>query len=169
MRGAWIGAPRRKPGPMKKLLARHPALFARFMSLWPPFVGAGIRVDHIAPDWREVRSSLRLNLSNRNYVGTHFGGSLFAMTDPFLMLMLANLLGRDYRVWDQAAEITFLKPGTGKVQAVFQVTDRDLAEIRAACAGGRKHLREFVVEITDQVGETVATVRKVIYVRLKPR
>ena len=76
---------------MKKTLARYPALFARFMSLWPPFLGAGIRVDHIAPDWREVRSSLKLNFFNRNYVGTHFGGSLFAMTDPFLMLMLANL------------------------------------------------------------------------------
>lgn len=139
------------------------------MSLWPPFVGAGITVDHIAPDWREVRSSLRLNLFNRNYVGTHFGGSLFAMTDPFLMLMLANVLGPDYWVWDQAAEITFVKPGTGKVQAVFQVTDGDLEEVRAACAGGRKHLQEFMVDITDRQGQKVATVRKVIYVRLKKR
>jgi acyl-coenzyme A thioesterase PaaI-like protein len=114
-----------------------------------------------------VRSSLRLNVFNRNYVGTHFGGSLFAMTDPFLMLMLANLLGPQYRVWDQAAEITFLRPGTGRVEAVFRVTEGDLEQIRKACAGGRKHLREFTVDVTDRQGQTVATVRKVIYVRLK--
>jgi acyl-coenzyme A thioesterase PaaI-like protein len=152
---------------MKKLVARRPALFARLMSLWPPFFWAGIRVDFIAPDWREVHTSLTLRFFNSNYVGTHFGGSLFAMADPFYMIMLANLLGRDYRVWDQAAEITFLKPGKGKVEAVFRVTDQDLAEIRAACSTGEKYLRDFTVDITDQAAEKVATVRKVVYVRLK--
>lgn len=75
------------------------------MSLWPPFLGAGIRVRHISPDWREVTVELRQRWYNRNYIGTHFGGSLFAMTDPFHMLMLMRHLGREYRVLDQGAEV----------------------------------------------------------------
>ena len=70
------------------------------MNLWPPFLGAGIRVRHIAPDWSEVRVELRQGLLNRNYVGTHYGGSLFSMTDPFYALMLMHLLGSRYLVWD---------------------------------------------------------------------
>jgi hypothetical protein len=68
------------------------------MNLWPPFRGAGVRVRHIAPDWREAHVELKFGLLNRNYVGTHFGGSLYAMTDPFYMLMLIHLLGPDYVV-----------------------------------------------------------------------
>ena len=54
---------------------------------------------------------MRLRFYNRNYVGTHYGGNLFTMTDPFHMIMLMHRLGPGYNVWDQKAEITFLKPG----------------------------------------------------------
>jgi hypothetical protein len=66
----------------------------RWISLWPPFLGAGIRVKHIAADMKAVDVEMKLRFWNANYVGTHFGGSLFAMTDPFYMLMvMANLDG----------------------------------------------------------------------------
>jgi hypothetical protein len=48
-----------------------------------PFRGAGIVVTALAADWRHARVVLRERALNRNYVGVHFGGSLFAMTDPF--------------------------------------------------------------------------------------
>jgi hypothetical protein len=68
------------------------------MNLWPPFLFSGVHVAEIAPDWRYARVELRLRPWNRNYVGTHFGGNLFAMTDPFWMLLLMHCLGRDYYV-----------------------------------------------------------------------
>ena len=58
------------------------------MNLWPPFLCTGIHVERIARDWRSARVALRMRPWNRNYVGTHFGGSLFAMTDPFWMLLV---------------------------------------------------------------------------------
>jgi hypothetical protein len=64
----------------------------RWINFWPPFLGMGIRIKHIAPDMKAVDVEMKLRFWNANYVGTHFGGSLFAMTDPFYMLMLmANL------------------------------------------------------------------------------
>jgi acyl-coenzyme A thioesterase PaaI-like protein len=141
----------------------------RMLNLWPPFLFAGVHVRAIGEDWRSAEVELRMRRWNRNYVGTHFGGSLFAMTDPFWMLLTLHALGRDYMVWDQAGEIRFLKPGRGTVRAVFRLEDAVLDEIRAAAADGSKQLRWFETDIVDDAGETVARVRKQVYVRLKRR
>ncbi len=148
--------------------AMKPSILRHGMNLWPPFLFAGIHVAAISPDWRHARVELRMRPWNRNYVGTHFGGSLFAMTDPFWMLLLMRLLGREYYVWDQSGAIDFLKPGRGTVSARFDIDDAVLAEIRQATAGGAKYLHWFENEVVDAGGEVVARVRKQVYVRRKP-
>lgn len=144
-------------------------LFRHVVNVWPPFWGAGIRVRVIAADWSYVQVELRQGLLNRNFVGTHFGGSLFAMADPFHMLMLLHLLGKDYVVWDHAAEIEYLKPGRGTVRAEFSVKPEQVGRLRQEAADGSKLLPEFLVEIRDRDAELVARVRKRLYVRLKKR
>ena len=145
----------------------RPATLRWIFNLWPPFVAAGIHVTQLSPDWRHARVELRMRPWNRNYVGSHFGGSLFAMTDPFWMILVKERLGRDYIVWDKAAEIEFVKPGRGTVVAAFDLDDAPLDAIRTATAGGDKHLQWFDTVVTDQGGDVVARVRKQVYVRLK--
>lgn len=145
-----------------------PSTLRRLMNFWSPFRAPGIRVTHWSADWRHVRVELRARRFNRNFVGTHFGGSLYAMTDPFHMLMLMQVLGRDYYVWDQSAEIHFVKPGKGTVRAAFDLDDTALDEIRDATSGGSKTLRWFSVEVLDEDDAVVARVRKQVYVRRKP-
>ena len=140
----------------------------RGLNLWPPFLFAGIHVTEISPDWKRIRVELRMRPWNRNYVKTHFGGSLFAMTDPFRMIPVLHCLGPDYFVWDKAAEIEFVKPGRGTVHAVFTLDDAVLDELRAAAAGGEKVLRWFDADVVDAQGEVVARTRKQLYVRRKP-
>ena len=147
----------------------NPRLIRWGINLWPPFLGAGIRVRHIAPDWSEVRVELRQGLLNRNAVGTHYGGSLFSMTDPFYALMLLHHLGERYLIWDQAASIDFVAPGRGTVRAIFQLTAEVVESIRARAQSGAKVLPEFDVEISDGAGALVARVHKTLYVRLKER
>ncbi len=137
------------------------------LNLWPPFLFAGIHVAAIGDDFRSARVELRMRPWNRNYVGTHFGGSLFAMTDPFWMLMVLHALGDGYIVWDKAATIDFEKPGRGLVHAEFVLDDATLAELRAAAAGGDKVLRWFDAPVRDASGDVVAVVRKQLYVRRK--
>ena len=144
------------------------SLFRHGINLWPPFLFAGIHVTELTPDYRHARVELRMRPWNRNYVGTHFGGSLFAMTDPFWMLLTLHALGRDYYVWDKAAQIEFVKPGRGIVAADFRLDEARLDEIRQAAAGGEKYLPWFENEVVDRQGDVVARVRKQLYVRLKP-
>lgn len=137
------------------------------LNLWPPFLFSGIRVTALAADYRHAHVELRMRPWNRNYVGTHFGGSLFAMTDPFWMLLTMNALGSRYWVWDKAAEIEFVKPGRGTVHADFRLDDRVLAELRQATATGSKTLRWFNTDVVDSEGDVVARLRKQLYVRRK--
>jgi len=58
------------------------AAFKRRLSWYPPFLGAGIRVERVSDDFLEIDVAMGLRWFNRNYVGTQFGGSLYAMTDP---------------------------------------------------------------------------------------
>ncbi|MDX2705577.1 DUF4442 domain-containing protein [Streptomyces sp. NPDC001902] len=144
-----------------------PAALRRAITWWPPYLFSGIRVLHIADDWSSARVRLRLHRFNRNYVGTHFGGSLFSMSDPFWMLLVMNRLGRDYLVWDRAAEIEFVSPGKGDVFADFKLTEHRLEEIRELTAGGDKALVWFENDVVADDGTVVARVRKQLYVRRK--
>lgn len=143
-------------------------MFRHGLNLWPPFLATGIHVTHLSPDWRHARVELRLRPWNRNAVGTHFGGSLFAMTDPFWMLLVMRSLGPEYYVWDREASIDFQRPGRGVVHACFDLDDATLSALRDQAAGGGKVLHWFETPIVDAKGEAVAHVRKRIYVRRKP-
>ena len=141
----------------------------RHIGWWPPLLGAGVKLTRLDKDLREADVEMRLTRWNKNYVGVHFGGSLFSMTDPFYMLMLAANLGEEYVVWDKAASIRYRKPGKGRVRAEFRLTEEKLAEIRAAVeADGRYDVR-FLVEIKDEEGGVVAMVERVIYCATKMR
>ncbi|SNC75960.1 Acyl-coenzyme A thioesterase PaaI, contains HGG motif [Marinobacter sp. es.048] len=139
----------------------------RVLSTFAPYIGAGIRVTHIAEDFSTARVEMGQHWYNTNYVGTHFGGSLYSMVDPMYMLLLMRRLGNDYIVWDKSASIDFIRPGKGKVMARFELTDERVDEILAATADGGKVLPEWDVEIVDESGELVARVHKILYVRRK--
>lgn len=139
----------------------------RWINLWPPFLGAGIRVIRIAPDMKAVDVEMKLHWWNANYVGTHFGGSLYAMTDPFYMLMLMANLGRDYIVWDKAGSIRYRRPGRGTVRAEFRLSDAQLDDIRAKLKALPKYEPVFQVEVKDEQGTVIAEVEKLLHIRMK--
>ena len=144
-----------------------PKLFKRIINLYPPYLGAGIKVERISGDWKELHVSMALRWYNRNAVGTHFGGSLYSMVDPHLMLLLIQLLGKEYLVWDKSASIDFVKASKKKVKSVIKVSDEDLEEIRRNTEKGDKYFSKFYIEIRDEGDDLVANVEKVIYVRKK--
>jgi acyl-coenzyme A thioesterase PaaI-like protein len=153
---------------IRSLGAKNPASVLRvLMNIWRPFRGAGIRIREIAPDYRYVRVALVLRWFNRNYVGTQFGGSIYAMVDPFYMLMLMHNLGREYLVWDKGATIDFVAPGKMDLVAEFRIDEVLLSDVRGKTASGEKYVFDLPVEIRDADGALVATVSKKMYVRKK--
>ena len=138
-----------------------------FINLYPPYWGTGITVRSISPDYRETCVQMKMRWYNRNYVKTHFGGSLYAMTDPFFMLMLIHILGDEFVVWDKAAHIDFIKPGQGTVTANFLIKGEQIEKIINNTSDGQKYYPEFSVDIVNEAGEKVARVIKTLYIRKK--
>ena len=143
--------------------------FRRVLNVWPPFFFNSIRVQSISADYSEVKVVLRLRPWNRNYVRSQFGGNLFAMTDPFWMLLVMHQLGNDYFVWDKAGAIDFVAPGREDVYAHFKLDPAVVDQLRAEAADGRKVLHWFETDVVTASGEVIARVRKQVYVRLKPK
>jgi acyl-coenzyme A thioesterase PaaI-like protein len=139
----------------------------RLLGLYGPFLGAGIRIEHASPALDRVRVRMPLRWWNRNLLGTHFGGSLYAMCDPFFLWMLMEALGPGYVVWDKAATIRFRRPARGLVTAEFVMPER-VAEIRAAADAGGKVEPTFTARVVDSNGEVVAEVDKLLHVRRAP-
>ena len=142
-----------------------PRLLRWGMNLWPPFRGAGIRVTRVSENYREIDVELRFRLLKRNYFGTQFGGSMFAMTDPFFALMMLRNLGSDYVVWDKSGSIEYRKPGRGNVFARFVLPASAIDHAKRATAGGEKYEPVFDVHIQDAGGETIAEATKTLYIR----
>ena len=137
--------------------------------VWGPYAGAGIRVTKVAPDFREVETRMKLRWYNKNLVGTHYGGSLFSMTDPLYMIMLVANIGDKHLVWDKKTTIEFVRPGKTEVRAHFKLTQDLIEQIVEEAKDGAPHFVDFKVDVLDAEDKVVAKVDKSLYVRRKPR
>jgi hypothetical protein len=137
----------------------------RMINFYPPLLGAGIQ-SHVV-DEHTIHVGMKLTALNRNIVGVHFGGSLYAMCDPWFMLILMRALGTDYIVWDKAASIQFLQPGRGTVTATFHIPQERIDEIRQQADDGQKIEPMFPVDVLDAQDLAIAHVEKLLYVRKK--
>ena len=134
---------------------------------YPPYIGAGIKLKKVNQDKTRMEVELRKTWFNKNLFGTHFGGSLYAMCDPFYVFIVHNYLGKGYVVWDKSAEIKFIKPATGRVSAIFEISQEKLLQLKGEVDNTGKHTVFFDAKITDEDNEVVAKVRKEIYMRKK--
>jgi acyl-coenzyme A thioesterase PaaI-like protein len=154
------------PGNSFKMPTFHQKVLEKLINFYPPLLGAGIRSQTI--DERTVEVEMKLTPFNRNIVGVHFGGALYAMCDPWFMLILMRLLGEDYIVWDKAASIQFRRPGRGTVKARFHIPAVLVEKIRSDADMSGKIEPTFSVDVTDAHGQIIAHVEKLLYVRRKP-
>ena len=134
-------------------------------NLFPAYWCTGARITYLAEDFREIRIRLPLTWRTRNYVGTIFGGSMYAAVDPMYMMMLIQNLGADYEVWDKSASIRFRKPGRGTLRARFLLPEEELVDIRRTLEEEPTTDRRYTVDLVDGEGEVHATVEKVVHVR----
>lgn len=151
---------------MKPANSRFGKLIRR-VNLYPPYLGMGISVRSCSEDFTRFEVQLRARWYNRNLFGTHFGGSLYSMADPFYVFIITMNLGSGYIVWDKSACIDFLKPAKGTITGVFEIARDRLETIRADVDRLGKNVYEFGTDLVDEGGQVVARVRKTVHVRAR--
>jgi len=141
--------------------------YKKLLNWYPPFIGAGIRLKAYNEKGTSYLVEMKLRWYNRNVYGTHFGGSLYAMCDPFFVFAAYSYFGDDYIIWDKSAAIAFKRPGKGTVQALFEISDARLVQMKQEVDSLGKKTFHFTAEVKDLQGGIVAVVDKEIYIRKK--
>ena len=147
---------------MKKI---SPKMVLKLISYWPPYLFSGIKVLSVSDDLLEVVVRLKSSFWNKNYYGTHYGGSLYSMTDPFFVFMLSHQLGKGYILWDQAAEIKFKKAIKDQVTITFRLNEQDVQKVKEMTAEGRPYRPVYSANIIGPNHELIAEVSKTLYVK----
>ncbi len=147
------------PKRMKRLM--------KLMNWYPPYIGAGIKVKSVNDSATRYEIIMKHRWYNRNIYGSHFGGSLYSMCDPWYVFAVAAYFGDDYIIWDKSASIRYLKPGKGTMKAVFEISPEKLSEMKREVDEAGKKTYHFSTYIYDTSGMEVAEVEKEIYIRKK--
>jgi acyl-coenzyme A thioesterase PaaI-like protein len=142
-------------------------VYRTLLNAWPCLAGTGGRVTHLSEDFTRLKVELPLSWRTRNAVGTIYGGSMYASTDPFYMLMLMRLLGKSYVVWDKGCTIRFKRPAKVTLHADFHVTPEMLDDVKRAVADAGSTEFTWTVRYKDADGVVYAEFDKVLYVATK--
>ena len=137
------------------------------INIYPPYLGMGVSVKTYRDDFTRFEVELRARWYNRNLFGTHFGGSLYSMSDPFYVFIITMNFGSNYIVWDKSAAVDFLKPAKGTILGIFEIEQERLDEIRAEVDEIGKNTYHFETDLVDETGQAVARIRKEVYVRFR--
>jgi hypothetical protein len=136
-------------------------------NLAPARLVAGMRIEHVADDFRSITVALVPRWYGGGTAAPHGGAALYAMVDPYFVFMVQRALGNDFLVWDKAGSIEVHAPGRGRVWARLELHDEDLRHMRQMTDAGDKHLHLFAAEVRDGDGMAIARVEKMVYVRRK--
>jgi acyl-coenzyme A thioesterase PaaI-like protein len=112
--------------------------FRAISNLYPPLFFAGVRIEHISDDSTSITVRHRVSRWNKNLNGAAFGGTVYAMTDPFFGLLALRQLGSNYRVWNTRSTIEFIRPGRGVIRTTMRVTPEEVEVIRQTTENGDK-------------------------------
>ncbi len=138
--------------------------FRRMMNWYPMYFGTGGKILFWSGDSLEVHLRLSLNLWTKNYVGTIFGGSLFAAADPFYMVMLMRSLGEAYVVWDKTAHIRFKKPAKSTLHALLKISHDDLSSIKLQVKECGHATKTFMIKWVDEDQIVYAEIERQCYI-----
>ncbi len=145
-----------------------PKLFKYGFNLSPMYRRSTARIISVSDDLLNVRIKLPINYKNRNYVNSIFGGSMFSAVDPIPMVQLINILGKDFVVWDKAAEVFFKRPAKEDLYADFSFDQKTIEEIKERALKENEFEMVKNTKLTNKDGSTVfCEVNKTIYIATK--
>lgn len=139
------------------------------INLWPPFLASGIKITYLSDDFSVVRVRLRGHWFNKSASGAHYGGLLFSMVDAWPAFLLMRRLGKEFRIWDQKAQIEYLAQARGDITGEYRLNNELIDRIRQATTNGDKYLFDVDQDLLDSSRTLVARVSKTVYVRQRSR
>lgn len=147
-----------------RLFFSNSLIFKYGFNLSPMYRRTTGRVVFVSDDLFQIKVKIPISIKNRNYVGSIFGGSLYAATDPVFMIQLIHILGDDYVVWDKASTIQYKRPAYTDVFASFQFTSEEIDQIKKEVATKKEIeiVKDLIITDVDRIIFTELT--KTLYI-----
>ena len=145
----------------------YSAWYRRSINFWPCIWCSGGWITFVSGDFQELHVRLKLGIRTRNRVGTIYGGSIYSSVDPYFMLMLMQILGKDYVVWDKGASVKFIRPITDPVKCRFLISNELVETVKAQIAANGQYVFELPLQYEDDNGKVYATFIKTVYTASK--
>ncbi len=142
-------------------------LFRILFNISPMYKRSCGKIIFTSEDLHVVKIKIPLSYKNRNYVGSIFGGSLFAATDPIYMIQLMQILGKEFVVWDKKTNIKFKRPAYEHAFATFQFSTTEINEIRHKVEAENEIDYTKILHITDKNETIFAELDKTLYISTK--
>ena len=118
----------------------------------------------VSDDLHKVVITLSLNWKNKNYVGSIFGGSMLAATDPIYLIQLIQILGDDYVVWDKAVTARYKRPAKSRIYGTFLFSEEEIKDIKNKIAESHEIDITKTMNLNDEKQQIIATFSKTLYI-----
>ena len=151
---------------MKMINLIKPKRLMKLLSFWPPYFFSGIKVVRVNDDFTKIDVCMKQRFWNTNYVGSHFGGSLYSMCDPFYMFILLHHL-KGHIIWDKGARFKFKKPGYGSVHATFEIDLETIEQLKQEADKSYSISPVFKSSVVDDRGNVILEIEKTLYLKKK--
>ncbi|PCH72898.1 MAG: DUF4442 domain-containing protein [Flavobacteriaceae bacterium] len=142
-------------------------LFKWGFNMSPMYRHTKAKILTVSEDLHEVVIKIPLTLGNKNFVGSIFGGSLFAATDPIFMIQLMWILGKDYVVWDKSATINYKKPAYENAYCTFKLSKDLLTSIKKEIAENGEMNLDLKLDICSKDTVVFCELNKTLYIATK--
>ena len=153
---------------MKMINVITPRRLMKLLSFWPPYFFSGIKIIGVNDNFTKIDVCMKQRFWNTNYVGSHFGGSLYSMCDPFYMFILLHHL-KGHTVWDKGAKFNFKKPGYGTVFATFEIELETIQLLKEEASKSYSFSPVFKTVIRDQANTVILELEKTLYIKKKAK
>ncbi|MBO6605454.1 PaaI family thioesterase [Psychroserpens sp.] len=142
-----------------------PATIYKYGFNWSPmYRRTTAKIIEVSEDLHKVVITLKLNWKNRNYAGSIFGGSMLSATDPIYMIMLIQILGNDYVVWDKAVEATYRRPAKDQIFGKFEFSKDEISKLKEDVLTYKEVTLEKTMHLVDKNDKVVASFNKTLYI-----
>lgn len=132
---------------------------------FPIFWSTGAQVTYLVADYKEIHLKLPLSWRTRNYVGTIFGGSMFASTDVLYFLLVVKYIGEGYIVWDKASCIRCKSPAKEPAYTKAVLSDEEIELMKTELLNTDKIDRVYFLDLIDETGDICASIEKTIHIQ----
>lgn len=152
---------------LKIFLSRFlkPSTIYKYGLNWSPmYRRTTAKLIDVSDDLYKVVITLRLNWKNKNYVGSIFGGSMLAATDPIYLIQLIQILGDNYVVWDKAVTARYKMPAKSRIYGTFLFSEKEIKDIKNKIAKSHEIDITKTMNLIDEKQQIIATFSKTLYI-----